>query len=95
MPLTTKLYPTFEGFSKRVMDGGKNLIGQADDIYLIGYRAADEIIRDMFKNVRPETQLHVVGTGSAGQIMDEVLEWSKIKRGEVHSEGFAKFIEAY
>ena len=76
MPLTTKLYPIVSDFYERVIVKGKELLSQATQIYLIGYRAADGIVKEMFQEVGPGTAIHIVGHGSAGEVMTSVLSWA-------------------
>lgn len=96
MPLTTKLYPIVSDFCERVIGKGKELLRQATQIYLIGYRAADDTIKEMFQEVKPGTAIHMVGHGSAGEVMTSVMSWAaRLSRGEIHNEGFMKFADEY
>jgi len=61
MPLTGKLYSQVEGFQEKIIQRGHDLLRQASEIYLVGYRAADDLIKEMFKNVNSNTVLHVIG----------------------------------
>ncbi len=60
MPLTTKLYSYFDEFYTKMLTAGTQLLAQAKEIYVIGYQAQDEIIRDLFKEVKEGTIIHVV-----------------------------------
>jgi hypothetical protein len=92
MPLTSKLYDYFNDFYTRMLTAGKELLSKATEIYLIGYRAKDAIIRDLFTEVPSGTILHVVGTNSASMIMDDVLSWATNLRPEsTYCNGFAHF----
>jgi hypothetical protein len=92
MPLTSKLYTHFNDFYIKMLSAGKELLSKATEIYLIGYRAKDAIIRDLFSEVPYGTILHVVGTNNAAMIMDDVLSWAtNLKPGVIHNKGFANF----
>lgn len=96
LPLTVKAYSFISGFEEKILLKAKELLSNAEEIYLIGYRANDDIIRELLKKTPAETQLYVVGLQSAEQIMKEVLSWAThLKRGKVYEEGFLRFVEAY
>ncbi len=96
MPLTAKLYSRLSDFYARVIGKGKELLTQATEVYLIGYRAADDITREMFQAVKPGTALHIVGHGSAADVMTSVLSWAeRLSQGEIHNEGFMEFANTY
>jgi hypothetical protein len=95
LPLTTKLYQHFGGFDERLIAAGKSLLATANEVFLVGYRAQDKVIREMFEGVRPDTSLHVIGRNDAGQIMTSVLEWKpELRKGTVFTKGFARFIDS-
>lgn len=92
LPLTSKAYSSIEGFEEKIISKGKDLMKTADEIYLIGYRANDELIREMLKLAKPNTKLHVIGKGSAAEIRDKVLKLNRnIVEGETSDEGFYHF----
>lgn len=92
LPLTSKAYSSISGFENKVMATGSELLMQASEIYLIGYRANDDIIKEMLSKARPETKLHVVGVGSAKEIMHRVLGLvNNLKEGEIYDKGFYRF----
>lgn len=96
IPLTTKLYPFFTNFEEAVINPGKKLVAEADEIYMVGYRAADDIIKEMLQATKPETKLHIVGTRNASAIMSRVLSYSpRLVEGQTFSEGFEMFIKDY
>jgi len=96
MPLSVKLYPLVAAFHGNVMQASKDMIAQATDIYLVGYRASDEIANTMLSNAPDGTHLHVVGTNSAPGIMAAVLEKRKnLKKGKLYQDGFEGFVEKY
>lgn len=94
IPLTIKMYSLIDNFEKEIIDTGKNLLSQASEITFVGYRAADEIIKDLFVNVKPNTTLNVVSLESAPDIMNGVLKWKPdLNKGFVIYEGFGKYVE--
>lgn len=94
LPLTVKQYNFVEGFSEKIINEGKKLLQRAKEVYLVGYRARDEIIKDMFKEVSEGTVLNVVGLKGARVIMDRVLGWDLgFSKGKVYHKGFESFIE--
>lgn len=97
LPLIRKEFSVVSAFYEKVIKAGNEIIKQADEIFLIGYRAKDEVIREMFLELKQGVLLHVVSTErSADQIMNEVLTWAKnLKRGEVYKNGFSAFVESY
>ena len=97
LPLTVKQYDFLAGFNDKIISKGKEILSTAGEIYLIGYRAADDVIRDMFKEVKSEAVLHVVSLDDSPEIMTRVLDWypEKLKEGTIFSKGFWDFIQNY
>ncbi len=104
MPLSEKLYKYVPGFSERIIEAGASVIGDATEIYLIGYRATDELIKEIFKCARAahpnpshKTILHVVGTSSGSQdIMRSALMMSpSLEEGKIFTSGFMPFAAQY
>lgn len=102
IPLTSKLYSTVGGFADDVIKRGRFLLGEAQEIYLVGYRAQDEIIKEMFTSIatpkagQKKTKLHVVGISDSEQIMGDALKLSEnLDRGNIYSDGFMTFAESY
>jgi len=94
IPLKKKLDLHVEGFNKKMVDLGKNLLQKADKVYLVGYRAQDEYIYEIFNSVQPGTKLKIVGKSNANEILTDVT--SKIKtfvKEEPFSRGFAEFVK--
>lgn len=92
LPLTSKAYSSISGFEDKIIAKGKDLISRAKEIYLIGYQANDDIIREMVKSATKGTKLHVVGLDSSDMIVDGVLKWaSNLEKGQIYKEGFYKF----
>lgn len=76
LPFTTKLYQHFEGFKERIITIAQNMIAQATEIFLIGYRAEDEVIKEMFEAAKPKALLNVVNLGDEARfIRNKVLDW--------------------
>jgi len=96
MPLTIKQYELIEKFNESIVSEAKSLIKQADEIFLIGYRATDDIAHDILKEARKGTRLSVVGLSSSYQIQQKLLNKHKnLTLGFAVNNGFAKFIETY
>jgi hypothetical protein len=73
LPLTVKQYAFLDGFNERIISEGKKFLSTANEIYLIGYRAADDVIKEMFAKVRSGTTLHVVSRNDSEEIQDRGL----------------------
>ena len=97
LPLTSKLYTFFTYFNERVISEGKKPISLANDIYMIGYSAQDEIItKEFLPNAPKGTKLHVIALKDANEIMDKVLEKNKnLIKGLTYYNGFSDFIEQF
>lgn len=96
LPLSSKLYDHIEGFRDQIIDHGKKMLSIASDVYLIGYRADDAAIRDMFESIRPGTKLHVVSLGDANRISINVLSGNaNFEQGLVFTGGFAEFVRNF
>lgn len=93
LPLAKKQYSHIAGFQEKIIEKGKELIKEAEDIYVIGYRAKDDIIKDLLKEAQPNTNLHVISKGSSGEISKNILGWAKnLKQGSMPDDGgFAEF----
>ncbi|KKR16435.1 MAG: hypothetical protein A3D82_01725 [Candidatus Levybacteria bacterium RIFCSPHIGHO2_02_FULL_40_29] len=93
LPLTSKDYTSVHGFEEKILAKGNQLVSEANEIYLIGYKANDDIIKSMLKNAPDGTILNVVGNKSASDIMKKVLAWgTNIKEGKVFDAGFYRFV---
>jgi hypothetical protein len=98
VPLTTKLYPLLGGFYNKAVTDARHWISNADDVYLIGYRANDDIIKEMCRTLRVGVRLHVVSTtpDSAARIMADVRSWQPtFHEGDAMGGGFETFVENY
>lgn len=94
LPLTSKLYGQVKGFRERIITHGINLLKHAREVYFIGYKAADDVMHEMFQNVNTaDATVHVIGKGEAGEIMERILSWKPgVKKGLVYDDGFRLFI---
>lgn len=97
IPLITKLHKEIEKFQERIIHKGIELLSKADEIYLIGYRAEDELIEEMFKAIKKETIIHSVGLETSEEILDKVIKLNptKLKKGNVYKKGFRDFVVNY
>lgn len=96
VPLTAKLYDHFEKYKEEMLVFAQELLSRASEIYLIGYRAGDEIIKDIFRDAKDGAPLNVIGRKNAQAIYDSVLEWKpSLTKGLVSNEGFSAFINNY
>lgn len=104
LPVTEKQFDWVRGFKEKIVDNGKNLLRQAEEIFLIGYRAHDDLIHLMLKHAPENTPLHIVGNekDNVVEIMDRVLKKSSnLKEGKQYfstnspKNGFKEFIEIY
>lgn len=94
LPLTSKQYGFLPTLPDIMIKQASDLLRQAEDVYLIGYRARDEIF-DRMGNAIPEgARLHVVGRTAAHEIADRILaRRPQLHRGRVHTEGFRGFVQ--
>lgn len=68
IPLTKKLDSLINGFYKRIIDTAIESIRESEKIYVIGYRAKDNIIDEILNEAKSGTELHVISNGSANEI---------------------------
>ena len=97
MPLTSKQYGLVEEFYEQVVRDGRQLVSQADNIYLIGYRAKDDVIKEILQSVKTGATVNVIGKGEADSIADSVIAWKPtLKKGSIFDGGFSnQFIQSY
>src|SRR5690348_12490670 len=95
IPLTTKMYSFMPDLPADMIRRGQELFAIAEDVYLIGYRAIDEIFNEMATRARPSTRLHVVGRGNPGEVADRVAKQHNMQPGGIHTEGFLGFLNAW
>ena len=94
IPLTSKLYSSVADFNDRILSKGYEIMGKASEVYLIGYSASDQIIRDMLHYAPLGTRLHVVGRESAKNIMQHLIDEfeGQLAPGDTFTEGFSIFV---
>lgn len=96
LPTISKQYAWVQGFSDEIILEGRELIKKAKEIYLIGYRAQDDIIRELFSTVQSGATLNVVGFDDVNEIRSNVLGWRKeLKPGAAFHKGFESFVASY
>jgi len=96
MPLTDKLYGRLKGHQETLVSKARELIQQASEIFVIGYRAADQLFQGLIKNAQ-RVPVHVVSHGDAEEIMKHVV-WAsgnRVKPGSVNDKGFLQFVNTY
>ncbi len=96
LPLTAKAYDQLEGFEKQLLQVACDRMGDATDVYLVGYRAADDIIHTVLRHI-VRAPLHVVDRdeASAGEIQRRVLNCQRSLTAGSLSFGFKEFVEEY
>jgi len=94
IPLTTKLYDSVAEFNAKIVAKGEEMMRQAHEVYLIGYSASDQIIRDMLRHVPYGAKLHVVGRQSSQKILETLLEEFNMpsRDSDAYTQGFTKFV---
>ena len=99
LPLTNKRYEHVTEFYEKIIAKGKELLTKATEIYLIGYNAKDDIIKELLLEVPATTPalLHIVKNSTAEQTMEEVLHLapSLLIKGKSINDGFWEFAERY
>ena len=95
LPLSSKMYGYVTGFD-RIIEGGKTLAARATEVFIIGYRARDTIIRTILSDVPRGTVLHVVGMGEAAAIAAEIITWQpNFTAGSICEMGFESFVDNF
>lgn len=96
MPLTGKDYSIVSDFKDVMVAKVEEMVRQASDIYLIGYRANDDLVHELLDKAPAKTKLHTVGLTSAHEIASRVLDRHKqLEIGEVKNKGFSNFVTEY
>ncbi|MCI0330721.1 MAG: hypothetical protein L0196_07195 [candidate division Zixibacteria bacterium] len=71
------------------------MIKQAKEIYVIGYRARDEVIRDIFEGFKSSTELDIISSNDARDIADHLRG---LKAGlhprNIYNQGFSNFLDS-
>ena len=96
LPLAQKQYGHIEGFQEKVVAGGKALIKKADEIFIIGYRARDEIIKDLLLDAPEDAKLHIISNQNSIDILNDVKKWAPhLKEATTNDGGFKAFNDIY
>lgn len=92
LPLAQKNLDHINNFYEQVIGKGKDMLQEAEEIYVIGYRAKDDIIKELFKLAPEGTPLHVISNKNAETISKEIHSWAKnLGEGSILNGGFANF----
>lgn len=92
LPLANKDFTNITGFQNKVIERAKNIMMMANEVYLIGYKAEDDIINDLLSVVPFGSQLHVVSMHDAKKISQRVLNINNnLRRGSIINGGFSDF----
>ena len=96
MPLTGKDYSVVSDFKDVMVAKAQEMMSTASEVYLIGYRANDDLIHDLLDKAPNKAKLHVVGLSSADEISGRVLGRHKqLEKGIIKSKGFSNFVSEY
>lgn len=92
LPMAQKKLDHFTDFYEKVMKKAEGMFAEAEEIYVIGYRAKDDIIKNLFKFIPQGTTLHVISHGEADKISRYIQGFAiGLKQGSLISGGFAEF----
>jgi len=97
LPLTTKLNYLVPEMYKRMVEDAQAMLSQAKEIYFIGYRARDEIIKVMCSRVGPKAKIFVISNNDPGSIAKR-LEKEVLKakpKIEVSLDDFENFVNTF
>lgn len=96
VPLTTKMYSTITDFHDTIIEKGKEMLGRAEEIYLVGYRAKDDIIKELFMNVKHEVKLNIISDNDPESVAESILTWKPgLTKNLMFSHGFEEFVKAF
>ncbi len=96
IPIAQKQLDHVAVFQERIIEKGKEMMRTAEEIYVIGYRAKDDIARELIKCAPDGTPIHVVSDQGAKVISDDILAWAKnLTKGSWIDGGFASFNEVH
>lgn len=96
MPLAQKNLSHIDKFYEEVIKKARDMFLRADEIYIIGYRAQDMIIKELFRFIPNNTPLHVIANTKAIPISSEILGWANnLREGSKINGGFAAFNQAH
>ncbi len=95
LPLTSKQYGFLPTLPDIMIEQASGLLRQAEDVFVIGYRARDEIFSKMLEAIPEGARLHVVGRDAAEETADRILrQRPQMRLARIHTEGFRGFVEA-
>lgn len=96
IPLTEKAYDIVSDFKDVMIEKAEEFFRSATDIYLLGYRAKDDLIHELLRNVAYGTKLHVIGRTSAERISKYTRGKNpNLEQGIISNEGFRNFASNY
>lgn len=93
LPLRVKQYRHVEAFEETMLNDAKVLFRSASEIYMIGYRAEDDIAKELFTAMRGRPKLNVVGTATAGTIATKIFNMGNFEMGTVRQGGIEEFVK--
>ena len=92
LPLAQKDLSHINNFYEKVIDRAQKMFMEAEEIYVIGYRAQDMIIRELFRFALKGTPIHVVSNTQAMSISTGIRGWAtNLSEGSIINDGFAAF----
>lgn len=95
-PLTTKMYSMVEDFEGKIIEGAKKLISTANQIYIIGYRAVDEIIEDILSVAKPQTLVQIISKSDVGYIQERIKTIApNLNIQTLNQNGFMDFVKQF
>lgn len=96
IPLSVKMYSFVAQFYEKIIIAGINLLSEADEITVIGYRANDEVIKDLVVKVKSGTIVNVVSKNNPNKIMERIIKLQpNLQSGTGLNQGFAKYVDDY
>ncbi len=96
LPLTSKMYDHVGNFIRRMTAEYERIFSSAKDIFVIGYRANDEMFNKMIAKAPQGTRLHTVGRSNAPKLHEELLKrHSNLISGDIYSDGFENFANSF
>lgn len=99
LPVISKQYAFVNEFENRVLNKAKKLLWEAEEIFVIGYRANDKVIEELLKGIPQGKRFVVVGrdTESAKETAQkiELIAPQFRKRVEHFPGSFKNFVEKY
>ena len=95
-PLLVKRYKIIEDFEALLNQQSALLLTNADEINIIGYKAQDELIHEMFKSVNPDTIVNIFSPTSPMTTMESLKRRRPdLKYHRILNWDFQKYVEQY